>query len=76
MKLTIAKVDSTLYSGDAESVTVPARAGEMTVLRDHMPLVAPLTKGKIVVREKEGVKDFLIDSGIIEVGKTEVTILL
>lgn len=77
MKLTIAQIDKVLHSGEAVSVTVPAAGGEMTILAHHMPLITTLKKGTITVRE-EGKHDvvFQVDSGFLEIGKTETVILV
>ncbi len=77
MKLTIAQIDKVLHSGEAVSVTVPGSAGEMTILSHHMPLITSLRAGVITVRE-EGKPDveFPIDSGFLEIGKTETVILV
>ena len=77
MKLTITKIDKILWQGEAESVTVPATEGEMTILSHHMPLVTILKKGKITVKPKEGPKeDYHVNSGFLEIGKTETVILV
>lgn len=77
MKLTISKIDAVLWSGDAESVTVPGAVGEMTILAHHMPVITTLTKGKIIVKHGEGnSEEFAIDSGFLEVGKEETVILV
>lgn len=77
MKLTISKIDQILFSGDAESVTVPGAAGEMTVLTHHMPLITTLKAGMVLVKTKhEEPKEFKITSGFLEAGKTETVILI
>lgn len=77
MKLTISKIDQILFSGEADSVTVPGKAGEMTVLAHHMPLVTTLKAGTIIVKHDRDVrKEFPISSGFLEVGKTETVILV
>ena len=77
MKLTISKIDQILFSGEAESVTVPGAGGEMTVLAHHMPLITTLKGEKIVVRHKEGKQEeFSLESGFLEVGKEETVILV
>ena len=77
MKLTIAQIDRVLYSGEATSVNVPGTGGEMAILSHHMPLITTLKSGTITVREigKTDVT-FPIESGFLEVGKTETVILL
>jgi F-type H+-transporting ATPase subunit epsilon len=77
MKLTISNIDKVLWSGEADSVTVPATDGEMTILSHHMPLITTLKSGKIVVKTKEQAPlAFDIIKGFLEVGKTETTILV
>lgn len=77
MKLTISKIDKVLWSGDADSVTVPGAAGELTILAHHMPIITTLIAGKITVKKGEGnAKEFTIDSGFLEVGKDETVILV
>jgi F-type H+-transporting ATPase subunit epsilon len=77
MKLTISKIDKVLWSGVADSVTVPATDGEMTILSHHMPLITTLKSGTIVVKTKdEAPLSFDITKGFLEVGKSETTILV
>ena len=77
MKLTIAKIDQILFSGEAESVTVPGAAGEMTILTHHMPLITTLKAGTVLVKTKdEKPREFSITSGFLEVGKSETVILV
>jgi F-type H+-transporting ATPase subunit epsilon len=77
MRLTISKIDQILFSGEAESVTVPATDGEMTILAHHMPLVTTLKPGVVTVKTKD-VKPqiFQITSGFLEVGKSETVVLV
>ena len=80
MKLTISKIDNVLFSGEADSVTVPGIDGEMTILSHHMPLITTLKSGNIIVKhsqsKSQGKEDFLITSGFLEVGKDETVILV
>lgn len=78
MKLLIAKVNETLFDGDAYSVRVPGSAGEMTILAAHMPLVTPLKAGTIYVRETRDAleKEFEVTSGVLEVNPDSVAVLV
>jgi F-type H+-transporting ATPase subunit epsilon len=77
MKLTISQIDKVLWQGDAESVTLPATGGEMTVLAHHMPMVTTLKKGKIFVKTSTGERtEYPIESGFLEIGKEETIILV
>ncbi|MBP9711175.1 MAG: F0F1 ATP synthase subunit epsilon [Candidatus Pacebacteria bacterium] len=76
MKVVIAKVDENLYDGEAESLTVPGAAGEMTVLGEHMPIVTTLKAGTITVRGSDGEKTFDITGGVLEVRRDGATVIL
>jgi F-type H+-transporting ATPase subunit epsilon len=74
--VTIAGLDKVLYEGEADSVTLPAREGEITVLKNHVPLVSSLKEGNITVRHAGSNEEFKIKSGIIEVSKKGLLVLL
>ncbi len=76
MHLVVAKVDEQVFNGEAESVTVPGTAGEMTILGHHEPLISTLKKGEVVVRSSEGEKKIAIEGGVIEVRSDGATIIL
>lgn len=73
--LTIATVAEPLFYGEVTSVTCPGMMGELTVLKDHISLITPLTKGVIKIKGSEN-KSFPIERGILEVSKKEVIILI
>ncbi len=57
-------------------VTVPTREGEITVLANHIPLVASLMPGIIEVKTKESKTEVMSTSGgFIEVLRDKVVIL-
>ena len=77
MHLVIAKVDQTLFEGEALSVTLPGAAGEMTVLSEHMPIITTLKKGEITVRvEGAEPKIIAIEGGVLEVRRDGATVIL
>jgi F-type H+-transporting ATPase subunit epsilon len=66
------------YEGAVSSLIAPATLGYLGVLANHAPLVAGLTGGKIIVKEKSGeTKIFYSDSkGFLEVLRNNVTLIL
>jgi F-type H+-transporting ATPase subunit epsilon len=75
MHVIIAKLDQILYDGEAQSLTVPGSAGEMTVLGHHEPLITTLKPGVITVRAG-GEQTFPVQSGILEVRPEGATVIL
>lgn len=77
MHLVISSVGQNLYDGPALSITLPASAGEMTVLPEHEPLVTTLKTGTITVRvpNKED-QQFAIEGGVLETSGTRAVVLV
>lgn len=76
MHVVIATVDEVFFDGDAQSLTLPASEGEMTVLPEHEPFITTLKNGTITVRSNEESKEFPIQSGILEVRQDGATVVL
>lgn len=77
-RITIATAGDPLMSGDVVRLTVPATAGELTVLADHVPFITTLKKGRVIVESAEGrVKEYKIsDSGVLEFSHNSATVLV
>jgi F-type H+-transporting ATPase subunit epsilon len=76
MKVVISKVHETLFSAEAESLSAPTTDGVVTILGHHEPLVATLKSGTVIVKAKDGVHDFIVEGGILEVSGDQATVLL
>jgi len=78
MNLVLAKVNETLFSGEAESVTLPGAEGELTVLGHHEPLITTLKAGTVIVRLGGELPDqtFAIQGGVLEVRADGATVIL
>lgn len=57
-----------------ESVTIPTRDGEITVLPSHEPLITALVPGILVVSEKGNATSYAIGGGVAEITPESVTI--
>jgi F-type H+-transporting ATPase subunit epsilon len=77
MHVHIAKTNGVLWSGEVDSVVVPAAEGEVTILQGHTPLATPLRKGRIRVQQ-EGKDVFTHDceKGVLEVTPEQVVVLV
>lgn len=74
MKLTIVTPEKTIYDGEAISVAVPGTKGAFEVLDNHAPIISSLQDGVITVKTGEGVQEYPICSGFIEVARNSVSI--
>ena len=74
MKLTIVTPEKTIYDGEATSVAVPGTKGAFEVLDNHAPIISSLQSGIITVKTADGVQEFTVRSGFIEVARNSVSI--
>jgi len=75
LRLEIVTPAGTVYSEDVEMVTLPSIAGQMGILPRHVPLIAQMVPGEMIVR-KDGRDVFVATGeGLIEVTGNRVAIL-
>jgi F-type H+-transporting ATPase subunit epsilon len=76
MHLDILAPDKKIFSGEVTSVQVPGAAGQFQVLKNHAAIISTLIKGTVKIKTAEGEKTFDIKSGVIEVLKNKIAILV
>ena len=76
MKLSIYSIQSTLFEGEVETLTLPTSVGEITVLDNHLPLISLVTKGQISYTHSGTKKSLSLSGGVLEVRPgSEIVIL-
>lgn len=68
--------DKEIFSGEAESVTVPGSDGMFQILSMHAPIISTLGKGTIEVKTASGTETFQSEDGVIEVLNDKIIILV
>lgn len=77
LKLRIVTPERVLLETEAESVSIPTKLGEITVLNNHVPLVANLNAGEVRYRNNDGKLEFFaVSGGFIEVRKGNEVVIL
>jgi F-type H+-transporting ATPase subunit epsilon len=71
MKLQILSLDGTKFDGEAVQVSLPTTDGEITVLKNHIPLITTLKSGYIKFTDN----NIAIKGGFAEVSKDKVVVL-
>lgn len=71
MKLSIHTLDGTKFEGDAVQVSLPTTDGEITVLKNHIPLITTLKTGYIRFTDN----NIAISGGFAEISKDKVVVL-
>ena len=63
------------FDGMALSATLPTMAGEITVLAEHMPLIATLVDGELRIQTEHGEVSIAVAGGFLETGPEGATVL-
>ena len=71
-KVEIISPDKTIYSGKSNEVILPCYEGQVTVLKDHIPLITFLRPGLVEVGKDE---KFYTEDGTIEFVENNLLIL-
>ncbi|WP_100400379.1 F0F1 ATP synthase subunit epsilon [Bacillus sp. FJAT-44742] len=76
MNVNVVTPDGTVYEGDVEMVSARAQSGELGILPNHIPMVAPLAVGAIRLKKSSNdVQLVSVSGGFLEVRPDKVTIL-
>lgn len=77
MTLEIISAHEVMFKGEADSVTLPGKLGQFTVLRNHAPIISVLVEGKVSYRTSDGSeKDLSIKGGIADVENNVVSVCI
>jgi len=77
MKLQISVVtpEKTLISQEADEIPIPTTEGEITVLPEHIPLLAQIAPGTLQIKHGSQTETLAVMGGFLEVGNNTVTLL-
>ncbi len=75
MYLELITADQTLYEGEVISVKFPGSKGKFETLNNHAAIISSLDEGTLSVKTAEGVKDFEVKGGIVEVLNNKIIVL-
>ena len=71
-KIEIISPDKSIYSGNTEEVVLPCFEGQVTVLKNHIPLITFLRPGIVEIGKEE---KFFAEDGTVEFSDNNLLIL-
>ena len=75
-KIEIISPEKIVFSEDTKMVTLPSYEGEMSVLKNHIPIITFLRPGIIKTEKKEGdLNKFFVEDGTVEFFKDVLVVL-
>lgn len=75
MRVLVISPESSLFDGDADSVVVPVYDGEVGILPNHAPFMAPLGRGTLTVKRAGQATRFQVDGGFLQVVSNTVRVV-
>lgn len=75
IKFKIITPERIVNESEADQVVLPTAEGQLTILPSHIPLVAVLRPGELLVKNGNEEKSIAVSSGFVQVNKNEVIIL-
>jgi F-type H+-transporting ATPase subunit epsilon len=75
IKFKIVTPERTVFEDTIDQVTIPTQEGEITVLAEHIPLIAVLAPGELNIKKGGEETAIAVSSGMLEVRKNEVSVL-
>tara|TARA_X000000368_G_scaffold66177_1_gene47468 strand:+ start:1317 stop:1697 length:381 start_codon:yes stop_codon:yes gene_type:complete len=71
-KIAIISPDKSIYSGETKEAVLPCFEGQVTILKDHIPLITFLRPGLIEIDKNE---KFYVEDGTVEFSGNNLLIL-
>ena len=73
-KIEIISPDKNIYSGETNEAILPCFEGQVTILKDHIPLITFLRPGYINIKDRDE-KKYFVEEGTVEFAKNNLLIL-
>jgi len=75
-KLEIISPEKILFSESVKMATVPSYEGDMSILKNHIPIISFLRPGRVRIKKNdEGLEEFFLEDGTIEFLEDNLVIL-
>lgn len=75
IKFKLVTPERTLYDDEVDQATLPVADGEVTILPNHIPYIASLKAGEVVLKMEGEEKSLAVSGGFIEFDKNHLTVL-
>ena len=75
LKVDVVSAEESIFSGEAEFVSLPGKSGELGILPGHLPLITLVKPGFVRIRTGKEVEEVFVAGGVLEVHPHHVTVL-
>ena len=75
--LEIISPEKLIFAGEIKIVKLPGSLGSFEIMKNHAPIISTLIKGKIKVKETNGIITYFeISGGLVEASNNEIRVLV
>ena len=74
-KFSVLTLNGTVFEDRVEKVVISTTNGEITILKNHIPLITTTTKGRLVIFKDSEVIEHSTNEGLLKINREE-TILM
>src|SRR5659263_26839 len=76
MRVEVVSPEGLIWEGEAINVVVRSTSGELGILYDHWPIMAPLVPGAVEIQTPDGEREVIaVEGGFISVFQNRVQVL-
>lgn len=75
LTVSIITPERTVFTGQADGITLPSASGELTILPGHLPLITLLKSGEIALHQGKDRRHMAVHGGFVEVDSDTVKLL-
>lgn len=76
MYLEILTPETTFYSGEVDSITLPGTLGSFQILNNHAPIISSLKKGMLFFTAEGRIREMEVADGFVEINHNKVTVCI
>lgn len=74
-KFSLLTLNGKVFDGEIEKAVVTTSNGEITILKNHIPLISTTNKGRLIIFKNGEKIEYVADSGILKIEKDEVILM-
>lgn len=67
--------DKIVFRDEISSITLPTQEGEITILPGHIPLVAPVRPGEIMIKKDDTTRHMAVMRGFVETSGDNIRLI-
>jgi F-type H+-transporting ATPase subunit epsilon len=75
LRISVVSPSGIIFEGEARYIVVSGDNGQLGILKNHVPVVVPITKGFVKVEQEESTTYIVIVSGVLEQSDNIVTVI-